>query len=150
MEINLMCGECLEKMKDIPDRSIDVVLCDLPYGVLDLQWDKIIDTKQLFGEYRRICKQNSNIILFCQIRLAKELMNATYDSEFSHALIWEKEQPSRHKSCKYAPLSRYEMILIFRVNQYQRAGDHAGSSPAAGISRTRRKTSQTQERRNTG
>lgn len=52
--IQLLHGDCLELMKDIPDKSIDMILCDLPYGVLDSQWDNVIDGKKLFAEYKRI------------------------------------------------------------------------------------------------
>ena len=66
-KIELWNGDCLELMKDIPDKSIDMILCDLPYGVTEYEWDKIINGEQLFKEYKRICKQNANVLLFCQI-----------------------------------------------------------------------------------
>ena len=105
-------------MKNIPDGSVDMVLCDLPYGVTEHEWDNIIDGKRLFEEYKRICKQNANVLLFCQIEFAKYLMSQTFASEFSHCLIWVKENKTRHLSVKKLPLSQYEMILCFRLNKY--------------------------------
>lgn len=122
--ITLLQGNCLELLKDIPDGSVDMVLCDLPYGVTDFEWDKIIDTRILFAEYKRICKQNANVLLFCQIELAKHLMNSTFDSEFSHCLVWVKSNKTRHLSQKKLPMSQYEMILCFRLNKYSNKNAH--------------------------
>lgn len=119
-------GDCLKVMKTLPEHSVDMVLCDLPYGVLDLEWDKIIDGKQLFAEYKRICKQNANILLFCQIAFAKYLMNSAVASEFSHCLIWSKPNKTRTKSVASLPPSQYEMILCFRVNKYGNKNQHKG------------------------
>lgn len=117
-DMKLLQGDCLELMRNIPDKSIDMVLCDLPYGVTNYQWDKIIDGKKLFSEYKRICKQNVNVVLFCQIEFAKYLMDSTFDSEFSHCLIWVKNNKTRYLSIKNLPMSQYEMILVFRINKY--------------------------------
>ena len=122
--IQLLHGDCLELMKDIPDKSIDMILCDLPYGVLDLQWDNVIDGKKLFAEYKRICKQNANVLLFCEIEFAKYLMESTFASEFSHCLIWYKTNKTRMKPAKKLPLSQYEMILCFRLNKYSNKNQH--------------------------
>ena len=122
--MQLLHGDCLELMKNIPDKSVDMILCDLPYGVLDLEWDKKIDGKRLFQEYKRVCKQNANVLLFCQIEFAKYLMESTFPSEFSHCLIWVKNNKTRCKSAKQLPLSQYEMILCFRLNKYSNKQSH--------------------------
>ena len=101
-----------------------MVLCDLPYGILDVEWDNVIDGKKLFAEYKRICKQNANVLLFCQIEFAKYLMESTFASEFSHCLIWSKSNKTRMKSNKYLPPSQYEMILCFRLNKYSNKNQH--------------------------
>ncbi|MBQ9685056.1 MAG: site-specific DNA-methyltransferase [Oscillospiraceae bacterium] len=111
-------------MKQIPNSSVDMVLCDLPYGCLDLEWDQRIDGKRLFQEYKRICKQNANVLLFCQIEFAKYLMDSTFASEFSHCLIWIKNNKTRCKSAKKLPMSQYEMVLCFRLNKYSNRGNH--------------------------
>ena len=122
--IELKQGDCLELMKDIPDKSIDMILCDLPYGVTEYEWDKIINGVELFKQYKRICKQNANVLLFCQIELAKYLMCSTFPSEFSHCLIWVKENKTRHFSVDKLPMSQYEMILCFRLNKYRNTTSH--------------------------
>lgn len=122
--IELKQGDCLELMKDIPDKSIDMILCDLPYGVTEYEWDKIINGVELFKQYKRICKQNANVLLFCQIELAKYLMCSTFLSEFSHCLIWVKENKTRHLSVDKLPMSQYEMILCFRLNKYRNTNSH--------------------------
>ena len=123
-KIELWNGDCLELMKDIPDKSIDMILCDLPYGVTEYEWDKIINGEQLFKEYKRICKQNANVLLFCQIEFAKYLMCSTFPSEFSHCLIWAKDNKTRHLSVDKLPMSQYEMILCFRLNKYSNKNKH--------------------------
>lgn len=122
--IELKQGDCLELMKDIPDKSIDMILCDLPYGVTEYEWDKIINGVELFKQYKRICKQNANVLLFCQIEFAKYLMCSTFPSEFSHCLIWVKENKTRHLSVDKLPMSQYEMILCFRLNKYRNTTSH--------------------------
>lgn len=121
----LQQGDCLELMKNIPDKSIDMILCDLPYGVTQFEWDTVINGKALFDEYKRICKQNANVLLFCQIEFAKYLMQSTFDSEFSHCLVWVKSNKTRFKSANKLPLSQYEMILCFRLNKYANKNSHA-------------------------
>ena len=122
--MKLLNGDCLELMKDIPDKSIDMVLCDLPYGVTEYEWDNIINGKEIFEQYKRICKQNANVLLFCQIEFAKYLMSQTYQSEFSHCLIWVKNNKTRHLSVDKLPMSQYEMILCFRLNKYANKENH--------------------------
>lgn len=104
-------------MKRIPDKSIDMVLCDLPYGVTDNSWDVIISTESLFKEYRRICKQNANIVLFCQQPFTTKLITGTFKTEFSHMLIWVKDTKTRSKSSKNVPMAQYEEAVIFRINK---------------------------------
>lgn len=117
-------GNCLELMREIPENSIDMVLCDLPYGITQFEWDNIINGKLLFEEYKRICKQNANVLLFCQIEFAKYLMLNTFPSEFSHCLIWVKSNKTRHLSVDKLPMSQYEMILCFRLNKYANKNAH--------------------------
>lgn len=120
----LMQGDCLEQMKKIPDGSVGMILCDLPYAVTDFSWDVIIPTKQLFSEYRRVLKQNANVVLFCQQPFTTELINGAYKSEFSHSLVWKKNTKTRAKNSKTVPLSSYEEILVFRVNKVGNKNRH--------------------------
>lgn len=124
MSVNLYHGDCLELMATIPDKSIDLILCDLPYGVTEYEWDNIINGKELFEQYKRVCKQNANVLLFCQIEFAKYLMLQVVPSEFSHCLIWKKSNKTRHLSVNKLPMSQYEMILCFRLNKYANKKSH--------------------------
>jgi DNA modification methylase len=95
-------GDCLELMKDIPDGSIDMILCDLPYGTIKgtkldgwvnqtTEWDEIIDTEQLFAEYERILRMNGVAVLFSQEPYTSHLR--TFKSEnfnFCYPMIWKK------------------------------------------------------------
>lgn len=120
----IICGDCLNVMAGLPNNSIDAIVCDLPYGVTEHKWDNIIDGSILFAEYKRICKQNANVLLFCQIEFAKYLMSQTFKTEFSHCLIWVKENKTRFLSVKSLPMSQYEMILCFRLNKYANKNSH--------------------------
>ncbi len=66
-DINLMLGSCLELMKEIPDGSVDMVLCDPPYGTTRNHWDNIIPFESLWEQYHRVCKKNAAIVLFSQM-----------------------------------------------------------------------------------
>lgn len=116
--------DCMEGMKQIPDKSIDMVLCDLPYGVTGLSWDLILPMNELMHEYRRICKQNANIVLFCQQPFTTTIMNNIYKTEFSHSLVWKKGNKTRHLSSNNIPLSEYEEILVLRINKYGNKDKH--------------------------
>lgn len=122
--INLFNGDCLEIMKTIPTSSVDMVLCDLPYAVTDFSWDVIIPCDKLFAEYRRILKQNANIVLFCQQPFTTTLINGAFKTEFSHSLVWKKNNKTRAKSSKTVPLSSYEEIVVFRVNKVGNKSRH--------------------------
>ena len=122
--VDLRLGDCLELMKDIPDGSVDLVLCDLPYAVTDFSWDVIIPCDKLFSEYRRILKQNANIVLFCQQPFTTMLINGAFKTEFSHSLVWKKNNKTRSKSSKTVPLSSYEEIIVFRVNKVGNKSRH--------------------------
>ena len=123
-DVKLFNGDCLEIMKTIPTASVDMVLCDLPYAVTDFSWDVIIPCDKLFAEYRRILKQNANIVLFCQQPFTTMLINGAFKTEFSHSLVWKKNNKTRAKSSKTVPLSSYEEIIVFRVNKVGNKSRH--------------------------
>lgn len=122
--VKLFNGDCLEIMKTIHTASVDMVLCDLPYAVTDFSWDVIIPCDKLFAEYRRILKQNANIVLFCQQPFTTTLINGAFKTEFSHSLVWKKNNKTRAKSSKTVPLSSYEEIIVFRVNKVGNKSRH--------------------------
>lgn len=110
--MQLLHGDCLELMKDIPDKSIDMILCDLPYGTTRNSWDKKIDLDKLFTEYKRIIKSNAAIALFSQMPFSAELVTANR-KQFRYEWIWQKDNSTGFLNANKMPLKVHENILIF-------------------------------------
>lgn len=107
-------GDCLEVMKDILDSSVDMVLCDLPYQVLDLEWDSIIDPERLWSHYGRICKPDAAIVLTAQQPFTTTLINSgrAFFPKF-YALVWDKQRSTGYANAKKKPMNAHEDILVF-------------------------------------
>ena len=110
--IDLKLGNCLELMKDIPDKSIDMILCDLPYGTTRNKWDSIIDLKKLWVQYERIIKDDGAIVLFSQMPFTAELVHSNLNL-FKYEWIWQKENGTGFLNAKKMPLKIHENIEIF-------------------------------------
>ena len=110
--IDLRCGDCLELMKDIPDKSIDMILCDLPYKETGNKWDKNIDLKKLFNEYRRIIKDDGCIALNGTFKFGVQLYNVAPDL-YKYDWVWEKENGTNAPNVNYQPFRVHEFIFIF-------------------------------------
>jgi site-specific DNA-methyltransferase (adenine-specific) len=113
MGIDLRYGDCLDIMQEIPDNSIDCIICDLPYGTTAINWDKLIDFELLWQQYNRICKENVNIILFASGEFTYKLY-ASNPKQYKYKLIWKKNVPTGMSSAKYRPMKYYEEILVFQ------------------------------------
>ena len=111
-EIQLYLGDCLEVMKDIPEQSVDMILCDLPYGVTAIGWDCKIPLYLLWNQYDRIIKDNGNIVLFSSGLFTVDLINSNRN-KYRYKLIWNKNVPTGMVSAKYRPMKYYEEICIF-------------------------------------
>ena len=107
-----MQGDCLDLMKNIADKSVDMVLCDLPYGMVDCEWDSVISFEPLWEQYRRICKENAAILLFAIQPFATDLINSNRKM-FRYDIIWEKSTKCGFFNAKKMPLRSHEEILIF-------------------------------------
>jgi len=105
-------GDCLEKMKTIPDESIDMILADLPYGTTACKWDTVIDLQKLWIEYNRIIKGNGAIVLFCQQPFTSALISSNYKM-FKYMWYWRKSRPSGFVNAKLKPLKDIEEIAVF-------------------------------------
>ena len=105
-------GDCLEIMKDIPDGSIDMILCDLPYGTTRNKWDTIIPLDELWGQYERVIKDNGAIVLTAQTPFDKVLGSSNIKS-LKYEWIWEKNKATGHLNSKKMPLKEHENILVF-------------------------------------
>ena len=109
---DLRQGDCLEVMKDIPDKSIDLILCDLPYGSTALKWDKIININALWEEYKRIIKSNGIICLFGIQPFTSMLISNNLEM-YRYSWLWKKETATGHLNANYKPLNITEDICIF-------------------------------------
>ncbi|MGI9554851.1 MAG: DNA-methyltransferase [Vampirovibrionia bacterium] len=110
--INLMRGDCLELMRSIEDKSIDMILCDLPYGCTQNRWDEKLSFEDLWGHYERIIKDNTPIILFSQGFFTAEMMISN-KKMWRYNLVWNKINPSGHLNANRMPLRSHEDICIF-------------------------------------
>lgn len=116
-DVQLILGDCINCLKDVPDESVDLIITDLPYGVLNdqnekAQWDKPINLKDLWREYKRIIKIDSPIILFSQGMFTAELM-VSQPKLWRYNLIWEKDRPTGFLNANRMPLRSHEDICIF-------------------------------------
>jgi site-specific DNA-methyltransferase (adenine-specific) len=113
MDLNkIYLGDCLELMPQIVDESIDMVLCDLPYGTTRCKWDSIIDLPKLWSEYKRIIKPRGVIVLTAQSPFDKVLGTSNLEM-LKYEWIWEKTQATGHLNAKKMPLKAHENILVF-------------------------------------
>ena len=110
--INLYQGNCLELMKDIPDKSVDMIFTDLPYGTTHCKWDSIIPLDELWIHYKRIIKDNGAILLFAQTPFDKVLGSSNLQM-LKYEWIWEKTQATGHLNAKKMPMKAHENILVF-------------------------------------
>jgi site-specific DNA-methyltransferase (adenine-specific) len=118
---SILNGDCLELMKDIPDKSINLVLCDLPYGVLNRnnpssKWDSIIPFEPLWEQYRRITKPNAAIVLFAQGMFTAKLMMSN-PKWWRYNLVWDKVLKNGFLNANRQPLRQHEDICVFSSGQ---------------------------------
>ena len=109
--IKLLQGDCLELMKELPDKSIDMVLCDLPFGVTQNKWDKIIPFESLWGEYNRVVKENGAIVLNCQQPFTSKLIMSNLKN-FKYCWVWYKKQ------CSGFLMQRNNLYATVRILPY--------------------------------
>ena len=119
-EVKLYLGDCLEVMREIPNHSIDMVLCDLPYGTTACKWDVIIPFDELWKQYKRIIKDNGAILLFGKDIFSSKLIlsNVNY---YRYKWIWNKKLSGSFQNAKYQPLQIVEEICVFskeKTNYY--------------------------------
>jgi DNA modification methylase len=112
MKQEIWHGECLELMKDIPDKSVDVIICDLPYGTTKCKWDIIIPFDPLWEQYKRIKKKESAIILFGTEPFASHLRLSNLKM-FKYDWVWQKSKSGSAFTAKYRPVNKHEMICVF-------------------------------------
>ena len=111
-QTTLWNGDCLELMKKIPDKSIDCIICDLPYGTTASSWDKIISFESLWGEYERVIKDNGAIILFASGQFTHKLIQSN-EKIYRYKWIWFKNTRGNFVNAKNRPMTAYEEICVF-------------------------------------
>ena len=114
--INLMQGDCLDKMQDIPDKSIDMILCDLPYGKTQCKWDVVIPFDDLWKAYKRIIKDNGAIVLFGTEPFSS-LMRLSNLKMYKYDWIWDKVRGTGFLNANKQPVRNHEIISVFYKKQ---------------------------------
>lgn len=113
LELNkIYNADCLEKMKEIDDKSIDCIICDLPYGSSKCSWDIVIPFEPLWEQYVRIIKDDGAIVLFGTQPFTSQLIMSNLKM-FKYEWIWEKSKSGSAFTAKYRPVSKHENILVF-------------------------------------
>ena len=113
IELNKIYNEdCLEGMKRIPDKSVDCIICDLPYGTTANKWDSPLDLNVLWQQYNRISKENTPVLLFAQRHFAYSLIHTNIKG-FRYDIVWLKTRYGGCLSANKMPLRAHEQILVF-------------------------------------
>lgn len=107
--------DCLEGLKEIPDGSVDLIVTDLPYGVTDCKWDKIIPFEDMWAAFKRVMKPKGVCVLFGQQPFMSMLISSNY-GEFSHCWYWAKNSVTGFLNAKRMPLKNVEEIAVFVLN----------------------------------
>lgn len=105
-------GDCLEVMKNIESKSVDMILCDLPYGTTQNKWDSVIPLELLWKEYKRIIKNNGAIVLTSQGVFTAKLILSN-EAWFKYKIVWEKSKSTNFLNAKKQPLRKHEDICVF-------------------------------------
>jgi DNA modification methylase len=108
----LMQGDCLERMKEIPDGSVDMVMCDPPYGTTACAWDAVIPFEPMWTELKRVVKGNAVIVLMASQPFTSALIMSN-PRRFRYSLVWVKNKVTGFLNAKKQPLRKHEDILIF-------------------------------------
>ena len=114
--IDLRLGDCLEVMKTIEDKSIDAIICDLPYGTTKLKWDSVIPFDLLWTEYNRLIKDNGAIVLFGAEPFSSTLRMSNIKN-YKYDWIWQKTRPSLFQHANKRPMKDHENISVFYKKQ---------------------------------
>lgn len=111
-DITLWQGDCLELMENIPDGSVDMILCDLPYGTTACKWDTIIPFEPLWEQYERVIKDNGAIVLFGSEPFSSNLRMSNIKN-YKYDWVWDKRIPSGMSYARFQPMRRVENIMVF-------------------------------------
>ena len=110
--VNLMLGDCLERMKEIPDASVDMVLADPPYGTTACKWDSVIPFEPMWEQYRRVAKRNAAIVLTASQPFTTSLIGSNM-RDFRYDIVWRKVRVTGHLNAKKMPLRNTKASTVF-------------------------------------
>lgn len=111
-KVELMLGDCLERMKEIPDGSVDMVLTDPPYGTTACKWDSVIDLQLMWEQLKRIIKPNGAIVMTASQPFTTVLASSNLNN-FKYSWVWHKNRATNFPNAKRRPLTAHEDILVF-------------------------------------
>jgi len=132
-------GDCLELMKYIPSGSVDMILCDLPYGTTACKWDRIIPFEPLWEQYWRVAKPNAAIVLTASQPFTTALISSQIDN-FKYCWVWVKEKGTGHLNAKKMPMRNIEDICIFYKKQCNYFPQFLEGKPYDGMKRIGKKS----------
>lgn len=113
--MNLLQGDCMELLPKIPDKSVDLVLCDLPYGMTECKWDNVLPMEKLWEEYRRLLRPNGVAALFASQPFTTALINSNR-KDFRYCWYWVKNTTTGFTFAKYQPMRKVEEVVVFVCN----------------------------------
>ena len=113
--INLMKGDCLERMKEIPDGSVDLILTDPPYGTTQNKWDSVINLENMWEQLKRVIKPNGACVLFSAQPFTTNLIYSNMKC-FKYSMVWKKSKCGSPLTAKYKPLTKHEDINVFSLH----------------------------------
>lgn len=112
----LMQGDCLERMKEIPSGSVDMVLTDLPYGTTACKWDVLIDFTEMWNQIKRVTKPNAAIVMTSSQPFTSLLIASNFKN-FKYEWIWEKSRSTGFLQAKFMPMKNHESVLVFSEDE---------------------------------
>ena len=110
--MKLLNGDCLDIMQEIPGGSVDLILCDPPYGTTDCKWDNVLPLDKLWAEYERVLKPNGAAVLFAAQPFTTQLISSNRKA-FRYCWYWVKNQPTGFTYARYQPMRKVEDICVF-------------------------------------
>lgn len=110
----IICGDCLTVMKDMPDKSVDMILCDLPYGTTECKWDTMLPLNELWERYRNVIKENGAIVLTSSQPFTTILISNNLQM-FKYCWVWQKTSGAGFLNAKNAPIKMHEDICVFSL-----------------------------------
>ena len=116
VNVNLMKGDCLERMKEIPDCSVDLVLTDPPYGTTQNKWDSVINLEEMWKELKRVVKPNGACVLFSAQPFTTNLIYSNMKC-FKYSMVWKKSKCGSPLTAKYKPLTKHEDVNVFSLHK---------------------------------